>query len=178
MVAFLFAVGLQMSSDAAKVVTKKKIVVLKKVIVTKKVIPGGQNQLIGTEGKVGQQLFNGTSRFKIISVTFPTEITPGFTVNKDQRVIAIEAEVKNARKFTGSYGGVNCKLQLVDKDDQLFEKVYHVNRLDWKKRESPRRLLPAAGLKAFYIAKIPVEFNPVRLIYMVEPGVPVYRVNF
>ncbi len=114
----------------------------------------------------------------MISVEYPEVGPKGEKPGKDEKWIVIETEVKNARKFTGSYGGVNCKLQLVDADDQLFEKVRHVNRNDWKKWESPRRLLPAAGLKACYVAQIPSDYNPVRLIYIVEPGVPVYRVNF
>jgi hypothetical protein len=164
LVAFFF-VGLQVSSDAAKAKAKNKV------------IEGGQNQLVGTEGKIGDWLFNGTSKLKVSSVSYPKEGTPGYKLDAGKKLIAIELEVKNAHKFTGSYGGVNCKLQLVDQDDQLFEAVYQVNRLDWKKRESPRRLLPAAGLKALYVAAIPEEFVPVRLIYFVEPGVPLYRVS-
>ncbi len=144
----------------------------------KPVVPGGRNQLKGVdEGKVGDMLFNGTSRFRVISVEYPAAGPKGEKAGAGNKWIAIEVEVKNAHDFTSSYGGPNCKLQLVDADDQLFEKMRNVSKSDWKKFESPRRLLPAAGLKAFYIGEIAQDYKPVRLIYIVEPKVPVYRVN-
>ncbi len=162
LIALMMVGGLALSANAAK----------------EKVIPGGQNQIKGVDqGKVGEWLFNGTSKVIVYSVKYPEAGPNGEKPGAGEKWIAIEIEVKNAHKFTSSYGGVNCKLSLVDKDDQLFEKVFNVSKTDWKKRESPRRLLPAAGLKALYVASIPTEFVPVRLIYFVEPGVPVYRVN-
>ncbi|HTY13461.1 MAG TPA: hypothetical protein VMD02_04670 [Candidatus Omnitrophota bacterium] len=146
--------------------------------VKKPVVPGGQNQLKGIDhGKVGEWLFNGTTKFIVNSVKYPEVGPKGEKPDAGKRWIAIEVEVKNAHKFTATYGGPWGKLQLVDKDDQLFDAVYHVSRTAWKTRESAKRLLPASGLKALYLAQIPEDFTPVRMIYIAETGAPVYRVD-
>ena len=162
LVAFFFAGGLQMSSDAAKA--------------KKKVIEGGQNQLMGTEGKVGKWLFNGTTKFLVKSVEYPEVGPMGQKPEAGKKWVAIEVEVKNAHKFTSAYGGSNCALQLVDADEKLFDRIFNVKRADWK-REGAQRLLPAAGLKALYVGSVDSDYTPVRLIFGVEPKVPVFRVS-
>ena len=162
LVASLFMGGLQLAANAAKA--------------KKKVIPGGQNQLMGTEGKIGAWLFNGTTKLKIVSVSYPEVGPTGQKPEAGKKWIAIEVEVKNAHKYTSSYGGPNCGLQLVDKDDQLFDRMFNVKRSDWN-RDGARKLLPAAGLKALYVGSIDSDYTPVRLIFLPEPKVPVFRVK-
>jgi hypothetical protein len=162
LVAFFFVGGLQVTANAVKA--------------KKKVVPGGQNQLMGTEGKVGVWLFNGTTKFMVKNVAYPEVGPQGQKPEAGKKWVAIEVEVKNAHKFTSAYGGPNCALQLVDADEKLFERMFNVKRTDWK-REGAQRLLPAAGLKALYVGSIDSDYAPVRLIFLPEPRVPVYRVS-
>ncbi|OGC12071.1 hypothetical protein A3K48_06325 [candidate division WOR-1 bacterium RIFOXYA12_FULL_52_29] len=144
----------------------------------KKIVPaGGRNQLQGLQGKVGEWLANGTSKFKVISFEYPEAGPNGEKAGSGKKYIAIEVELVNNQKFTTSYGGPNGSLNLVDKDEQLFTTVYNVQKEDWRKREPSKRLLPGASLKVFYLAIVPQEYFPVRLVYVPGTKVPVYRIN-
>ncbi|MBU0630787.1 MAG: hypothetical protein KKC80_07725 [Candidatus Margulisbacteria bacterium] len=144
----------------------------------KKIVPaGGRNQLQGLQGKVGEWLANGTSKFKVISFEYPEAGPNGEKADKAKKYIAIEVELVNNQKFTTSYGGPNGSLNLVDKDEQLFSRVYNVSKSDWRKRESSRRLKPGESLNVFYLAIVPQEYTPIRVVYIPGAKLPVYRVN-
>jgi len=164
LIALMLVGGLALDAGAAK----------------KKEIPGGQNQLKGVdEGKVGAMLFNGVTRVCVNNFKY-YDVDPNDPNNKPgagERFIAIEVLYKNGDHFTKSYGGPNCKVQLVDKDGQLFEKMRNVKKSDWRKYEGAARVLPAASLKACYLGVIDKEYVPVRMIIITDPGKPVFRIN-
>ncbi|MFA5034586.1 MAG: hypothetical protein WC500_02265 [Candidatus Margulisiibacteriota bacterium] len=142
-----------------------------------KIIPGGQNELMGLEGKVGQWLANGTSKFKVVSYSSPDAGPNGVKADPGKKYLAIEVEIVNNQKFTTSYGGAIGSLNLVDKDEQLFARVYNVQKDEWRKRESGKRLAPGESLKIFYLAIVPQDYAPVRIVYILGTKIPVYRVN-
>lgn len=149
----------------------------KAVAEKKKVIPGGRNQLQGLEGKVGQWLANGTSKLKVISFSYPDAGPNGEKADAGKKYVAIEVELVNNEKFTTAYGGPNGSLNLVDKDEQLFARVYNVQKDEWRKRESSKRLAPGESLKIFYLAIVPQDYSPVRIVFIPGGKAPVYRVN-
>ncbi|OGC12070.1 hypothetical protein A3K48_06320 [candidate division WOR-1 bacterium RIFOXYA12_FULL_52_29] len=154
-------VGFQFKADAEK----------------KKIVPaGGRNQLQGFEGRMGQWLANGTSKFKVISFSYPATGPNGEKANKGKKYVEIEVEVVNNQKNNGIYGGTRT-LNLVDKDGQIFDRVYSVPIDDWRRRAAPKRLKPGENVKLSYLAIVPEKYFPVRLVFVPGVDVPVYRVR-
>jgi hypothetical protein len=101
------------------------------------VVPGGSNQAEGTEGKVGDMLFNGYWRFQVKSVERASEYTyrfdPGAPTkkpdgDKDDLVI-ITCLIKNGQPSTDEpvltrFGTGGQKTALTDDQGQSYEPVY------------------------------------------------------
>ncbi|HME80983.1 MAG TPA: hypothetical protein VKF82_02790 [Candidatus Eremiobacteraceae bacterium] len=82
--------------------------------------PGGANQVDAISGKVGDTLWNGVLRFKVVEVRdatpadHPESVVPGPT----QKVMVVTAIIRNG---TPSSWGELVSYTLADKDDISFE---------------------------------------------------------
>jgi|GEM_PF-2186974 len=170
-VAFLFVIGLPMASKAAAIKTTKKAA-------TKKTTEGGQMQLKGYEGRIGDWLFNGFTRFKVTSVTFPSTGPRGEMPEEGKRWVLIAVELKNATGGTKVYGDGQHAITLVDKEGNTIQETYMVKKDNWNETDDGRDLLPAAGMKGIYAIAVPNNFIPVRLVFDPYGGEKVFRVNF
>ncbi len=144
----------------------------------KKIVPGGQNQIDGVEGKAGEWVFNGTTKFMVTEIDTPEAGPNGEKAEAGKKWIMIKAEIKNAHDFTSTYGGPFQSIDLVDYDGNLVEGVKVVKATDWTKQEGGKRLLPAAGMKAVFAKRIEKDYNPIRLIFHAGAKEPVFRIAF
>jgi len=167
LISCLLVGGLQLTSSAAK----------KKVKPNKKVAAGGQMQLKGMEGKIGDWLFNGTTKLKVASVTYPDAGPKGEKPDEGKKWIVISVELKNATDMNSNYGGSAENLTLVDAEGN----TNLIGRLklaaDWDQDQGDM-ILPAAGMKGVIVGAIPLTSNPIRLVYQHGASEPVFRVTF
>jgi len=167
LISCLLVGGLQLTSSAAK----------KKVIPKKKVVAGGQMQLKGMEGNIGDWLFNGTTKLKVTSVTYPDAGPKGEKPDEGKKWVVISVELKNATDMNSNYGGSAENLTLVDADGQTVTAGRLKQTANWDEDQGDM-ILPAAGMKGVIVAAVPVDYKPIRLVYQHGASEPVFRVSF
>lgn len=155
--------GAGLAADAAKKPAKKKVV------------EGGQNQLKGLSGKMGEWLFNGATRFELESVSVvdagPNDVRPN---SEGKKFLVAAIQIKNANPDSMWYGEGHI-LTFVDKDDQSIQANRLVRANNWDEMPAGH-LLPASGMKGVYFVEIDPTFVPVRCVYEVRSGEKVFRV--
>ena len=160
-------VGSQLSSSEAKAKAKPK----------KKVVAGGQMQLKGMEGKIGDWLFNGTTKLRITSVATPDVGPKGEKPDEGMKWVVVSVELKNASDMNSNYGGSAENLTLVDADEQTIKAGRLKQSKNWDEDQGDM-ILPAAGMKGVIVVAVPVDYKPIRLVYQHGSSDPVFRVNF
>jgi hypothetical protein len=159
--------GMQLTSSAAK----------KKLKPNKKVAAGGQMQLKGMEGKIGDWLFNGTTKLKVTGVTYPDAGPKGEKPDEGKKWVVIAVELKNGSDMNSNYGGSAENLTLVDADGQTVSAGRLKQSANWDEDQGDM-ILPAAGMKGVIVAAVPTDYKPIRLVYQHGASDPVFRVNF
>ncbi len=167
LVSLLMLIGGQLPSLAAKAKVKAK----------KKVVAGGQMQLKGMEGNIGDWLFNGSTKLKVTSVTTPEAGPKGEKPDEGKRWIVISVELKNATDQNSNYGGSAESLMLVDSDGQTIQVGRLLKKDNWDEDQGGM-ILPAAGMKGVLVGQIALDYKPVRLVYQHGASEPVFRVSF
>jgi len=167
LIACFLAAGFSLTASAAK----------KKVKPKKKVVAGGQMQLKGMEGKIGDWLFNGTTRLKIASVAYPDAGPKGERPDEGKKWVVISVELKNASDMNSNYGGSAENLTLVDADGQTIAAGRLKQKANWDEDQGDM-ILPAAGMKGVIVAAVPTDYMPIRLVYQHGASDPVFRVSF
>jgi hypothetical protein len=162
--------GSQLSSSAAKAKAKPKP--------KKKVVAGGQMQLKGMEGNIGDWLFNGTTKLKVTSVTYPDAGPKGEKPEEGKKWVVVSVELKNASDMNANYGGSVENLTLVDNDGQTVVASRLYKKDNWDENEGDRMILPASGMKGVLFVGVPNDYKPIRLVYQHGASDPVFRVNF
>jgi hypothetical protein len=121
-------------------------------------IPGGANQVNAVTGKLGDTLWNGVLRFKLIEVRDATPADHPETVVPlaSQKVIVISALIRNGTPSTWSEV---VNYTLADKDDVAFEVPGHFF--------TPVAVNIAQGAAVKQTALVPIDksFVPVKLIF-------------
>jgi len=141
-----------------------------------KVVAGGQMQLKGMEGKVGDWLFNGTTRLRITNVTILDAGPKGEKADEGKKWVVISVELKNASDMNSNYGGSAENLTLVDTDGQTVSAGRLKQAANWDEVQGDM-ILPAAGMKGVIVAAVPVDYKPIRLVYQHGASDPVFRVS-
>lgn len=160
--------GSQLTPAAAKAKAKPK----------KKVVAGGQMQLKGMEGKIGDWLFNGTTKLKVTSVAYPDAGPKGEKPDEGKKWVVVSVELKNASDMNANYGGSVENLTLVDADGQTVVASRLYKKDNWDENEGDRMILPASGMKGVLFVAVPVDYKPIRLVYQHGSSDPVFRVTF
>jgi hypothetical protein len=120
--------------------------------------PGGANQVSAVSGKLGQNLWNGVLRFKLVeardatAADHPESIVPG----PNEKVMVITAIIKNGTP--GTWGDL-VSYTLADKDEVSVDLPMHYFK--------PVSLTIQQGAAARQTALVPVDKNfvPVKLIF-------------
>jgi hypothetical protein len=118
---------------------------------------GGANQVSAVSGTLGQELWNGILRFKLVEVRDATPADhPSFTPGANQRLMVITAIIKNGT--TGTWGEL-VSYTLADKDEVSYEIPMHFF--------TPVSLTIQQGAAARQTAIVPVDNSlvPVKLIF-------------
>ena len=168
LIAGLMVGGMQLTSSAAKAKAKPK----------SEVVAGGQNQLKGMEGSVGDWLFNGTTKLKVVSVAYPEAGPKGEKPEEGKKWVVVSVELKNASDMNANYGGSVENLTLVDADGQTIIANRLYKKDNWDETQGDNMILPASGMKGVLFVGVPVDYKPIRLVYQHGASDPVFRVNF
>jgi hypothetical protein len=169
--------GLQMTPAAAKAKAKPKSAVKANAKSKIKVVAGGQNQLKGMEGNIGDWLFNGTTKLRITNITTPDVGPRGEKPDEGMRWFVISVELKNASDMNANYGGSAENLTLVDADEQTIKAGRLKQSKNWDEDQGDM-ILPAAGMKGVIVVAVPVDYKPIRLVYQHGSSDPVFRIKF
>jgi hypothetical protein len=121
-------------------------------------VPGGANQVSAISGKIGETLWNGVVRFKVVEVrdATPADHPESVIPSANQRVIVVTAIVRNG---TPQAWGELVSYTLADKDDVSLEIPGHFF--------TPVALHIEQGASARQTAIFPIDksFVPVKLIF-------------
>ncbi len=121
-------------------------------------VPGGANQLNAISGKVGDTLWNGVLRFKVVEVrdATPADHPESVVPLASQKVMVVTAIIRNGT--TSSWGEL-VSYTLADKDDISFEIPGHFF--------TPVSLTIQQGASVKQTALFPVDksYVPTKLIF-------------
>jgi hypothetical protein len=119
--------------------------------------PGGANQVSAVSGKLGQDLWNGVIRFKLVELRDATAAdNAGSLAGPNEKVMVATAIVKNGT--SGTWGNL-VTYTLADKDEVSFSIPMHFF--------TPVSLTIQQGAAARQTAMFPIDKNfvPVKLIF-------------
>ena len=119
--------------------------------------PGGANQVNAVSGKLGQDLWNGVLRFKVVELRDATASdNAGALAGPSEKVMVITAIIKNGTK--GTWGNL-VSYTLADKDEVSVDIPMHFF--------TPVSLTIQQGAAARQTAMFPVDKNfvPAKLIF-------------
>jgi hypothetical protein len=145
---------------------------------------GGANQVAGMTGKVGDELFNGKYRFKVVRVVRGPRYTKQFTgdsavvdAGPGSQIVAVVCRLKNGLKQTkliAVLGG--SKTALADTMGHSYGPDSGVMN-DFASRGV--NLLPGAAVDFALVFKVAADADPKDLVYEVAdfPASPPFRVS-
>ncbi len=119
--------------------------------------PGGANQVSAVSGKLGQDLWNGVLRFKLVELRDATAAdNAGSLAGQNQKVMVVTAIIKNGT--AGTWGNL-VSYTLADKDEVSVDIPMHLF--------TPPSLTIQQGAAARQTAMFPIDKNfvPVKLIF-------------
>ena len=121
-------------------------------------IPGGANQVNAISGKLGDTLWNGVLRFKVVEVrdATPADHPESVVPLPNQKVLVVTALLRNG---TSSDWGELVSYTLADQNDVVFEIPGHLFT------PVALHIAPAAAVRQTALVPIDKTFVPVKLIF-------------
>ena len=153
--------------------------------------PGGANQVLGLNGKIGDVLFDGQWRFQVLSLTpvstytltVPSseqdfakyhdtaELDPGthlFTPKTGYTFFAVKCHVKNGQKRTEQLDGYldDPKTALTDDKENSYPPIAYdmISKGNWVTKE----LLPGSGEELTLLFAVPTGTTPKDLVFTLK----------
>ena len=121
-------------------------------------IPGGANQVNAISGKLGDTLWNGVLRFKVVEVrdATPADHPESVVPLQNQKVLVVTALLRNG---TNTDWGEVVSYTLADQNDVVFEIPGHLFT------PVALHIAPAAAVRQTALVPIDKTFVPVKLIF-------------
>lgn len=142
---------------------------------------GGGTQIEGVNGKIGDDLFNGTYRLKVLKVVRGDSYKRQFSHGDDiippggsgDDVVAVVIRLKNGTQKTKGVMVLGNPADITDEDSHAYEQWYN---------DSPARnvdLLPGAAVDLALTYHVPKNAVLKDLVYTVDalPHTPAFRVS-